>query len=144
MQYNAQQDVKVVRRYYTGTGILRKGQSLSYDHAATKTDADPKLRLGHAVTDIAAGNVGFLAGVVPDSEAGKTGPCFVELLTPQQLDVVDAEVDGATAVVAGDFLEPDATKGALIKATAGAGDNLFKSFEAQAVNGKVVVRIQKV
>src|SRR4051812_11018972 len=128
MNVNGSQDVKVVRRYFTGTTTLRKGQILHYDQAASKTDADPKLRLGQAVVVVSASNVKFLAGIVPEGEAGKAGPAFVELLQPQSGDVVDAEVDGTADVAAGDFLEPDGTLGALIKGTAAAGDNLYVAF----------------
>lgn len=144
-QYNANQDVKVVRRYFTGTTTLRKGQLLHYDQAASKTDSDPKLRLGSAVKVIASANLKYLAGIVPEGEAGQVGPCFVTLLVPQSFDVVDVEVDGTTDVAAGDFLEPDDSKGCLIKATAGAGDNLFIAFEANTTdNTKTVQRAQKV
>lgn len=142
--YNANQDIKTVRRYFSDATVIRKGQILHYKQDATKTDADPKLRLGSNVQAVTASNIKYLAGIVPDSEAGKLGPCFVELLVPQSADVLDVEVDGTTDVAAGDLLEPDSTKGSLIKATAAAGDNLFISFEAQAADSKVVVRVQRV
>lgn len=129
-QYHASQDIKVTRKYFVGTTVLRKGQIIFYQENASATDADPNLRLGNAVEAVNTDNVGGFAGVVPDGEAGKTGPCFVELLQPQVGDVLQAEIDGTTNVAAGDLLEPDATLGALIKATAGAGDVLFRSFEA--------------
>lgn len=145
MQYSGSQDIKTIRRYFTGTTTIRKGQIFHYDQAATKTDADPKLRLGQAVQAVAAGNVKFMAGIAPESEAGKVGPCFVELLQPQSMDVLDVEVDGTADVAAGDFLEPDNTKGALVKGTAADGDVLFIAFEANTTdNTKTVNRVQKV
>lgn len=144
-QVNGNQDIKTVRRYFSGTTTLRKGQILHYKQDATKTDTDPKLRLGSNVQAVASGNVKFLAGVVPDTEAGKVGPCYVELLQPQSGDVLDIEVDGTTDVAVGDFLEPDATLGCLIKGTAAAGDNLFIAFEVNATDAtKTVNRCQKI
>jgi hypothetical protein len=141
-QYNANQDVRVVRRYFTGTTTLRSGQVLCFDPSATKTDADPKLRLGSAVQVISASNKLLPAGIVPDNEAGKVGPCFVELQEPQSGDMVDAEVDGTTDVAAGDFLVADNTLGALIKGAAG---DPFKALEANTANAtKTVNRVFKV
>src|SRR4051812_50150685 len=82
MQYSGSQDLKTIRRYFTGTTTIRKGQIFHYDQAATKTDADPKLRLGQAVQAVAAGNVEFFAGGGPGSGGGKGGPRFVEPLQP--------------------------------------------------------------
>lgn len=143
-QYNANQDVKVVRRYFVGTTTLAKGQILHYQEDASKTNADPKLRLGSAVEVVDTDNVKYFAGVIGEADAGQTGPCFVTLQVPQSTDVIDAQVNGATDVAAGDLLEPDATKGCLIKATAAAGDNLFVSFEATTTDDKLVLRVQKV
>lgn len=144
-QYNANQDVKVVRRYFVGTTTLRKGQILHYQEDASKTDSDPKLRLGSAVEAVNASNLKYFAGVVGEQDAGQVGPCFVTLQVPQSTDVVDVEVDGTTDVAAGDLLEPDSTKGCLIKATAAAGDNLFVAFEANTTDStKTVQRCQKV
>jgi hypothetical protein len=144
-QYNGNQDIKTTRKYFNGTTVLRKGQILHYDQAASKTDADPKLQLGNVVKAVSASNVKYLAGIVPDTEAGKTGPCWVEILQPQAGDVLDIEVDGTTDVAAGDFLEPDGTLGALIKGTAAAGDGLFVAFEANTTDAtKTVNRCQKV
>lgn len=145
VQYNSNQDIKTTRKYFSGTTTLRNGQILHYKQDATKTDADPKLRLGNQVVAVAAANVKFFAGIVPDTEAGKVGPCFVELLQPQAGDVVDVEVDGTADIAAGDFLEPDGTLGALIKGTAAAGDNLFVTFEANTTDAtKTVNRVQKI
>jgi phage baseplate assembly protein gpV len=144
VNYSATQDVRVVRRYYSGTNTLRKGQILHYDQAATKTATDVNTRLGSQVTDVAAANIKYFAGVV-DGDAGKVGPCFVELLQPAPGDVIDVEVDGTTDVAAGDLLEPDNTKGCLIKATAAAGDALFVAFEANTTDStKTVNRCQRV
>lgn len=144
-QYNGNQDIKATRKYFNGTTVLRKGQILHYDQAASKTDADPKLQLGNVVKVVSASNIKFLAGIVPDTEAGKTGPCWVELLQPHAGDVVDAETDGTTDIAAGDALEPDGTLGALIKGTAAAGDALFIAFEANTTDAaKTVIRVQKV
>lgn len=144
-QYNANQDVRLARRYFTGTTTLRKGQILCYDQAASKVDADPKLRLGNAVTVIVTANIKFLAGIVSELDAGQVGPCFVALTVPQAGDVVDAEVDGTADVALGDFLKPDATLGALIKATPSAGDQLFQAFEVNTTDAtKTVNRVQKI
>lgn len=146
-QYNASTTIRNQRFYFTGTTAVRKGQVLAYDLTATKTNTDPKLRLGSAVVDIAAaaGNINAIAGIVPDYEVGKTGPCFVELLLPAQGDQFDVEVDGTTAVAANDPLKGDNTKGALIKDGAVAiGQTYAKALEAQAVASKVVIRALKV
>lgn len=144
-QYNANQDVKVVRRYFTGATVLRKGQILCYDQAASKVDADPKLRLGNAVVVLSTSNVKYISGVISETDAGQTGPCFVTLQAPQQGDVIDVEVDGTTDVAAGDFLKPDGTLGALIKATPSAGDQLFQAFEANSTDAtKTINRVQKI
>lgn len=141
-QYNANQDVHVIRRYFTGTTTLRSGQVLCYDPSATKTDADPKLRLGSAVQVISASNKALIAGIVSDSGAGSVGPCFVELQEPQSGDMVDAEVDGTTDVAAGDPLVADNTKGALIKGSAG---DPFKALEANTTDStKTVNRVYKI
>jgi hypothetical protein len=140
--YNANQDVRPVRRYFTGTTVLRAGQVLCYDPSATKTDADPKLRLGSAVQAISASNKKLIAGIVSDSSAGLTGPCFVEVVEPQSGDMVDAEVDGTTDVAAGDPLVADNTKGALIKGAAG---DPFLALEANTTDStKTVNRVYKI
>jgi hypothetical protein len=145
VQYNANQDIKTTRKFFTGATALRTGQVLCLDEAATKTDANPSLRLGQAVKVVTSTNLNFIAGIVPDSEAGKinaTGT-FVELLQPQSGDVLDIEVDGTVAVAAGDTLKNDNTKGALIKdASPAAGVTKFRALEAQAVASKVVIRCQ--
>lgn len=146
-QYNANNDLRNKRFYFTGTTTLRKGQILTLDLTATKTNTDPKLRLGSAVVDVAAaaGNKNSIAGIVPDYEAGKVGPTFVELLQPAQQDTFDAEVEGTTAVAAGDSLKGDNTLGALIKDAAPAiGVTYAKALEAQAAVGKVFIRCAKV
>jgi len=145
MQYNASQDVKVVRRYFIGLTVLRKGQILCYQEDASKTDADPKLRLGHACEVINADNLKFLAGVVSDSDSGKTGPCFVELLQPQSVDVVDAETDGTTNIAVGDLLELDDTLGALVNGAPAFGQVAFIALEANTADAaKTIIRVQKV
>jgi hypothetical protein len=143
--YNGSQDVKVVRRYFNSATTLRKGQIIHYVENASKTDADPKLRLGHQVEPVNSDNLKFMAGIVPEGEAGKVGPTMVELLVPQSFDVLDVEADGTTDIAVGDFLEPDATLGALIDGTEAAGDNLFIALEAYAVDAtKLAIRVQKV
>jgi len=145
MQYNASQDIRTVRRYFIGTTVLRRGQILHYNELATKTDATPELRLGQAVEAVNTDNVKFFAGVVSDSDAGKTGPCFVEVLCPQSGDVLDAEADGTTDIAIGDFLEPDGTLGALIDGSEAAGDNLFVAMEAYTTDAaKLAVRVLKI
>jgi hypothetical protein len=130
MQYNANQDVRRVRRYFIGTTELSEGQILALDHDASATDSDPKLRLGSAVEVLTANNLKMVQGIVPLSEAGKTGPCFVELLAPQAGDVVSVLVDGGTVdVTAGDVVEPDNTAAALVNGTEAVGEFLFVALE---------------
>ena len=144
MQYNASQDIRTLRRYFVGTTALRRGQILHYQENATKTDASPNLRLGQAVEAVNSDNVKFFAGVVSDSDAGKVGPCFVEVLAPAPGDVLDVEADGTTDIAVGDFLEPDATLGALIDGSEAAGDNLFVAMEAYTTDAaKLTIRVQK-
>jgi len=143
-QYNGQQDVKTIRRYFSGTTTLRKGQIIHYNEAASKTGTLPN-RLGVEVEAVNSDNIKFFAGVVPDSEAGKVGPCWVELLQPQQGDIVEVEADGTTDIAVGDFLEPDATLGALIDGTEAAGDNLFIACEAYTTDAtKQAILAQRV
>ena len=145
MQYNANQDIRTVRRYFVGGTALRNGQILCYQENASETNEDPKLRLGHAVEAINSDNLKFLAGVVSASDAGKVGPCFVELIQPQSADVVDAETDGTVAIVVGDLLELDDTLGALVNGAPAFGQVAFLALEANAVAAaKTAIRVQKV
>lgn len=146
-QYDAQSSIRSNRFYFSGTTKLRKGQSLTYDLTATKAATDPNTRLGVQVVDIAAaaGNKNAIAGVV-DADAGKTGPCYVELLQPIPGDVFDVETDGTTDIAAGDVLKGDNTLGALIKdAGAAIGQTYAKALEANTVDAaKTVIRCLKV
>jgi hypothetical protein len=142
--YNsAPSDVKVVRRYFIGTTVLRNGQVLGLDHDAP-TNGDPKLRLGYAVEALNANNVTRFAGIVTPSSAGQQGPCYVDLYVPHPGDVVRAEVNGVTDVTAGAVLEPDATSGALVAGTAALGENLFRALEAQTADANVAILVQKI
>lgn len=137
-QYNGNQDIKVVRRYFVGTTTLRKGQLLAYqEDASTSASTAPNLRLGTAVEALNTSNAAYIAGVVPDYEAGKVGPCYVELLVPEPGDVLQVEADGSQDIAAGDAIEPDGTLGGLIKGTAAAGDYLFKALEAYTTDAKL-------
>lgn len=147
-QYNGSNDLRNKRFYFTGTTAIRKGQVLCFDLTATKTNTDPKLRLGQAVVDVAAaaGNINAIAGVVPDYEAGKTGPTFVEVLIPAPGDLFDVEVDGTADVSAGSVLKGDNAKGALIVDGAPAiGQTYAVSLEAFTTdNVKGYLRCRKV
>jgi hypothetical protein len=146
-QYNGSDTLRNRRVYFSGTTALRKGQVLCYDLTATKLATDPKTRLGTQVVDVAAaaGNKNAVAGIVPDYEVGKVGPTFVEVIQPAPGDTFDVEVEGTTAVAAGDVLKGDNTLGALIKdAAAAIGQTYAKALEAQAAVGKVVIRALKV
>jgi hypothetical protein len=144
-QYSANQQLRVVRRYFVGTTEVRHGQIICYQENASETDADPKLRLGSAVEAINSDNAAYVAGFVPLSEAGKTGPCFIELVVPAPGDIFDAEVDGTTDVAVGDGLEPDATLGALIDGSEAAGDVLFRALEAFATDAtKSAIKVYKI
>lgn len=144
MQYGASQDVRVVRRYYTGTNALRAGQILNFDTGANQTDDPVNTRLGNAVKDLDSTDIKAFAGIVSESSAGRQGPCFVECYLPQVGDVVLAEVDGTTDVAAKDFLKPDASTGALIKdGSAAAGDVIFLALAVQAADSKVVIPVLK-
>lgn len=144
-QYNANTELKVTRKYFSGTTTLRNGQLLAIDYSASKTDADPKKRMGVQVVALGSTGAGRVAGIVSESDAGKVGPCFVDLQIPGPGEIVVAEVDGTADVAAGDLLEPDDTLGALIKATAAAGDNLFRALEANTTNAvKTANIVQKI
>ncbi len=146
-QYDAQSSVRGNRFYFSGTSKLRKGQVLCYDLSASKTTGDPNTRLGAQVVDIAASaaNKNAIAGIV-DSDAGKTGPCYVELLQPLPGDQFDAETDGTTDIAAGDVLKGDNTLGALIKdASSSIGVTYAKALEANTLDAaKTVIRCLKV
>ena len=142
--YNANQDVKVVTRYFVGTTELRLGQILCYQEDASES-GDVKARLGHAVEAINSDNANFVAGFVTPSSAGLTGPCFVQIYQPQSGDVFDAEVDGTTDIAVGDVLEPDATLGALIDGTEAAGDVLFRALEANTTDATTTaIKVYKI
>ncbi len=73
--------------YYSGTDTLKEGYCLCYDVAATTTNADPKLRLGTKVIKPATANLMAFAGVVTASSAGKTGPCWVDIIVPTKGEI---------------------------------------------------------
>ncbi len=138
-QYNASQDIKTTRKYFVGTTALRKGQILHYVENATLAESDTsapdvKNRRGNAVEVPTTENLAYFAGVVSDSDAGKTGPCFVELLQPQQGDVLEVEGDGTTDITAGDICQPNVSAGCLVNGSEALGDVLFRALETDATN----------
>lgn len=131
--------IRTVRRYFTGSTVLRKGQVLHYvENADDPNTTDGKQSLGHAVEVITADNIDFFAGVVPEHEAGKQGPCFVELLAPQYGDILDVEVDGTTDVAVDALLTPDATEQALV---AGGARGIARALVARTADTAAAIKV---
>jgi hypothetical protein len=80
-------EIKTV--WYAGTDTLQEGYLLCYDVAASPTDSIPRQRLGQQVVKPATANLMAFAGVVTPESAGKTGPCFVDILVPRTGEFVN-------------------------------------------------------
>lgn len=89
-QINGSVEVVVATKYYTGTDTLQSGYALCYDTAASATATDEKTRLGQAVLKPATAHLKAFAGIVHPSSAGKTGPCFVDIIVPRRGDIIQA------------------------------------------------------
>lgn len=76
--------------WYAGTDVLQEGYALCFDVAASATDPIVKQRLGQQVVKPATANLNAFAGLVDANSAGKTGPCFVDILVPRTGDFVTA------------------------------------------------------
>jgi hypothetical protein len=70
--------------WYSGTDKLASGYCVAFDPAASKTDADPKLRLGNVVQKPVTANLFYFAGVVAPQSDGLTGPCNIDILIPRK------------------------------------------------------------
>ena len=70
----------VLSVYYSGTDTLQEGYALCYDVAASLTATDPKARLGNQCIKPATANLMAFAGLVGPSSAGKTGPCYIDVI----------------------------------------------------------------
>lgn len=139
------ENIRIVRRYFTGLTTLRANQVLGLSTTASATDADPKLRLGYAVTVLTSSNLKMPGGIVVPSSAGKVGPCYVDVYLPASGDVFLAETDGTADIAAGDSLEPDNTLGALIKGTSAVAENLYVALQANAADAaKTSILVLKV
>lgn len=142
-QYNGSFDLKTVRKWFNGTTTLRRGQIMTYVDTATFNNTNPLLRLGIQVGAITAGSINLTAGFVTAGDAGRVGPCFVELIVPQSGDVFSAEVEGTTDIAIGSALEPDATLGALIGGTIAAGESAFRALQVFTDTARTVILIYK-
>lgn len=89
-QINGSMEVQVKTVYYAGTDTLQEGYVLCYDPTASPTATDERTRLGQQVLKPVTANLKFVAGFVHPSSAGKTGPCFVDIVVPRKGDIVRA------------------------------------------------------
>jgi hypothetical protein len=87
---NGSVDANLRTLWYIGTDTLQEGYALCYDQDATTDNADPKLRLGSAVEKPATANLNAFAGLVAPQSAGKTGPCWVDVIVPTRNQIVTA------------------------------------------------------
>jgi hypothetical protein len=145
-QYNAHQDIRRVRRWYSGTLPLLDGEPLTYDPtAAIGTDYDSRGR-----TVVKNGNALMFAGFVPGDQVDKVGPCFVELLLPGPGDVVIGRVQGFAVggTPVGTVVRVDPAGGRLASeddlGPAVPGEATFIVLEAVAEGARTAVLVQRV
>lgn len=110
VQYSGQPVLQSKLVFFIGTTTLRPGQALCLN--------DPAAGAGTAVqgfgVDVVvptSGTLKYFAGVVAESDAGKVGPCWVDIVIPQRGDTLYVEVDGTTDVAVGDNLSLQSTSG---------------------------------
>ena len=82
--YNSGGQANEVETYwFSGTDTLQAGYNLCFDVAASPTATDPRDRLGNIVIKPSTASLNAYAGVVAPQSGGKTGPCFVDVITPK-------------------------------------------------------------
>lgn len=89
VQYNSN-NANVKRVYFSGTDTLQEGYALCYDQDASPTATNPFERLGFIVEKPATANLAAFAGLVSAGDAGKTGPCYLDIIVPTPGEVVTA------------------------------------------------------
>ncbi|NLX97602.1 MAG: hypothetical protein GXY83_15650 [Rhodopirellula sp.] len=69
------------RVYYTGSDTLKTGYALCYDRD-TGTASESDINRAINVEKPATANLNYFAGVVDAGSAGKTGPCYIDIVQP--------------------------------------------------------------
>jgi hypothetical protein len=72
------------RVYYIGTDVLQEGYCLCYDRDSNTGSSAGGADVARAVEveKPAGDNLKYFAGVLADTDAGKTGPCWIDLVEP--------------------------------------------------------------
>lgn len=126
------------------SGSLAEGDAVAYVEDATLDASPARESRGRLVEKPTSDSINFIAGIVTGTDAGKSEGSFLSVVRPRPGDVVKVLVNGATNVVVGDLLEYDTTKAAFIKATAAAGDYLFRALEGTTSDDKKLLLAYKV
>lgn len=97
-----QQEIEVVKRYFTGSNTLVAGQPLCYQESPATASVTEGV--GIDVEIPVAANEGFFAGIVADTSVGFTGPGYIDMYVPKPGDVLNVLVGSTADVTVGDIL----------------------------------------
>lgn len=116
VQVGGNQPLKTKRVFYGGSTPLKRGQPLAYVEDAkiflpdtdsgfesANNTADRAQSRGVLVETPTTASIPFFAGIVADSDAGKSNS-WVTIIQPQRDDIVSVRVEGTTDIAVGDHL----------------------------------------